>query len=86
MTLMVLKICFLLKILLFCRIPEEVVKKILDIQTTVALLPDIVTAQYVCLLHSIMRKENQKNEGNILEVVRSLCSSIRQIEQPMPKV
>ena len=86
MTFMVLKICFLLKILLFCRIPEEVVKKILDIQTTVALLPDIVTAQYVFLLHSIMRKENQKNEGNILEVVRSLCSSIQQNEQPMPKV
>nr|XP_022333463.1 thyroid adenoma-associated protein homolog [Crassostrea virginica]XP_022333464.1 thyroid adenoma-associated protein homolog [Crassostrea virginica] len=67
------------------EIPEGVVKNILDIQTTVALLPDIVTAQYVCLLHSIMRKENQKNEGNILEVVRSLCSSIRQNEQPMPK-
>ena len=82
----VYRIWFLLKVLLFCRMPEGVVKNILDIQTTVALLPDIVTAQYVCLLHSIMSKENQKNEGNVLEVVRSLCSTIQKNEQSMPKV
>lgn len=68
------------------RIPEEVTNILLNIQSSVAGLPDLVSAQYVHLLCCLIDKTNQTTKSKILDTVKQFCSDAHRKEQKMPKV
>uniref|UniRef100_K1PGZ0 Thyroid adenoma-associated protein n=1 Tax=Magallana gigas TaxID=29159 RepID=K1PGZ0_MAGGI len=67
------------------EIPEEVTNTLLNIQSSVAGLPDLVSAQYVHLLCCLIDKTNQTTKSKILSTVKQFCSDAHRKEQKMPK-
>lgn len=68
------------------RIPEELTNTLLNLQSSVVRLPDLVSGQYVHLLCCLIDKANQTTKIKMLDTVKQFCSDAHLKEQKMPKV